>query len=252
MNVSILVLAFEVDIADRVNNKDLAVLSHDPLATPGRASGTLSRSRGRCALRLEGLLPATTTALLLRLLLLHAPLSAVGRLRQAVFFLDRRRSRHGLCIDTRDATVSTPGSVPREPDVPSDELGLPLPAHVQREIVDSTTTNQEHTNEDRAKAGAVPVVVVVGTLPQREAVRDEVVVAVAARPTKNVGNQGKARLTVRRLLHSLLDHGSRGGLGGAILLGGFGVLGSDLLGDLVGVKRAGLLAVGFVDVVLRR
>lgn len=257
MHDSFLVLLLQVDIADRVDHEDLAVLGHDPLAAPGWPSRRLPGRRRRCALRLEGPLASAAAifALRLGLLLLHAPLSPVHRLRRAILCILRgSRIRCGLRVDARDAQVAAPGSVPGELDIAPDELGLLLPVHVQHEVVHRTAGNEEQTDHDSAQARAVPIVVVVGALPKREAIGDEVVVALAAGPAQDASDERQTRLAVGRLLDGLVDLALRGRLGGAILAGllGLGALGAQLLGDLVGVQRARLLAVCLVDVVLRR
>lgn len=121
----------------------------------------------------------------------------------------------------------------------------------------ATAEGEEDAEHDRAKARAVPVVVVVGALPRGEAIGNEVVVASTAGALQDVGDNGQAGLAVRSLLDGGLDLGLRGALGDLdagllvlLVLLGLGALGGELLLDLVGVEGTGLLAVGFVDIIL--
>lgn len=116
---------------------------------------------------------------------------------------------------------------------------------------------EEDAEHDGAQAGAVPVVVVVGALPRREAIGHKVVVASTPGAFQDVGDDGQAGLSVRSLLDGGLDLGLRGGLGDVdtgllvlLVLFGLGTLGGELLLYLVGVEGTRLLAVGLVDIIL--
>lgn len=120
-----------------------------------------------------------------------------------------------------------------------------------------TTANKEQTKHDGAQAGSVAVVVVVGALPEREAVGEEVVVAVSRRSLEDVGNERQASLLLGRLLDGSLDFGRRGSLGGlraglvALLPLALCFVCAKLLRHLVGMQRSCPLAVGLADVILR-
>lgn len=114
--------------------------------------------------------------------------------------------------------------------------------------MDDAAAHDEDAEHDGAEARAVPRVVVVGALPQREAVGQEVVVAVPRRPAQDVCDEGEAGLALRGALDGRLCLGGRGLLGG---LAGLCAVVSEVLLHLVRVERARLLAVGAVDVLLR-
>lgn len=109
-----------------------------------------------------------------------------------------------------------------------------------------TSAHEEGAEHGRAQPGPVPVVVVVGALPEGEAVRQEVVVAVPQRPAQDVGDEGEARLAFRGILDGRVD--LRLGRRLARLL----VALLQLLLDLVRVQGARLPAVRLGDLVVRR
>jgi hypothetical protein len=108
--------------------------------------------------------------------------------------------------------------------------------------VNCATNEEEHTDNDGTKAGTVAVVVVVGALPEREAIGTTLT-------TQNVGNQGQTSLALGSLLHGILNIRLRRCL--ATLVLALGALSAKLLGDLVGMQRTCLQAVSLVDVILR-
>jgi hypothetical protein len=124
-----------------------------------------------------------------------------------------------------------------------------LVVHNQDEVVDGAADEDEDTEDGGAEAGAVPVVVVVGALPGREAVLEEVVVAIAVGSAKDLADEAEASLALRGGLDGGADLLLRGGLDGLALLLELVALGLELLLDLVGVEGAGDLAVGLGDVV---
>jgi hypothetical protein len=115
--------------------------------------------------------------------------------------------------------------------------------------VNCATNEEEHTDNDGTKAGTVAVVVVVGALPEREAIGKVMVVALTTLTTQNVGNQGQTSLALGSLLHGILNIRLRRCL--ATLVLALGALSAKLLGDLVGMQRTCLQAVSLVDVILR-
>jgi hypothetical protein len=117
--------------------------------------------------------------------------------------------------------------------------------------VNTTTYNEEKTNDDCAQAGAVSVVVVVGALPEREAIGQEMVISVALGATKDVSDEGETSLSLAGLLHSSLDLsiGRRLSLCAGLLV--LSSLGSHSLSDLVRVQISGLLAIGLGNIVER-
>lgn len=91
---------------------------------------------------------------------------------------------------------------------------------------------KEHASQSRAEAR----IVVPAAAPFGEAVLEEVVVAFAARPAENLGNQAEARKTLRGLDTLGVDLRA----GEALVFGRL---------ELVGVEAGRGLAVGLVDVV---
>lgn len=245
MDVALLILFLKIDITQGVDNKDLAILSNNPLAL---SRGTLGRIAGlRLALCLAAL-PARGAALFALLLrLLHASLLPVHGLRRAILVRSRRgcRRRRGWHLGSRDARA-TPCRLTGELDVALHKLGLTLPAHVEDDVVHAATAQQEHTNHDCSEARSVPVVVVIRALPQGEAIPQKVIIAIPLRPLQDVHNQRQARLRLARLLDGLVE----GALGGLLRIGALGLaVGLELLLDLVRVQGARLGAVGLGDVV---
>ncbi|KUI62078.1 hypothetical protein VP1G_11327 [Cytospora mali] len=225
LHVTLLVLLLKVHITKGVDNQNLSILRNDALL---RALRTTSSRRRRRGARSRGsgssaggslagrALGAVLGRLLLGLALLHAPHLAVRGHGPLLLGLRRRRRRcrvHGG-RDGRDSQVVAPGGVARELDVALDELALALPAHVQGEVVGAAAEGEEDAEHDGAQARAVALVEVVGALPDGEAVGHEVVVAGAAGPLEDVGDDGQARLPGPRLLAV--------GLVDVILAGGWG------------------------------
>jgi hypothetical protein len=117
--------------------------------------------------------------------------------------------------------------------------------------VNTTSDNKEQANHDGTQAGSVAVVVVVGALPQREAIGEEMIISVALGSAQDVGDQRQTGLSLTGLLNGGLDLSRSGRLDGSTSLLVLAGLGAHLLLDLVGVQRARLLAVGLGDVVER-
>lgn len=210
MNLSLIILSLEVNVTKRVNNQDLAVLSNNTLAsTSGANSGSRSGiSRLSRALGAADLLDGLSTVALLGLLV-HATLSSVLGQRGSFFLLALGRSgsrgRSRSSFDTGDVKTATPSSFTGKLDVALDKLGLTLPAHVEGKVVNTATNDEEQTNHNRAQAGSVAVVVVIGALPEREAIGEEMVVTVAFGATEDVGNEGQTSLSLASLLDSGFD-----------------------------------------------
>ena len=243
MNNALLVLLLEIDVTKGVNDKNLAILGDDPALLSSRSSRRIARRRR--ALNFAGLLGGATT-LALVLLVTHAPFPTVHGLRRAlVLVLTRSR----LALGSRNVQVSSPSSFAGVLDITLDELLLALPAHVEYEVMDSSTADEEDADQDAAQARAVAVIVVIRALPQREAVGEVVIVALTSLATQDVGNEGETCLTLGGELDGILDLGRSRGLSTLVLA--LCALGAQLLSDLVGVKSASLCTVGLVNVVLR-
>ncbi len=259
VDVALLVLLLEKDVSLGVDDQDLAILGNDPLPNASRRHGGVARRVLGSIAALASLLGGGAAVLLALHLFHHASLLSVhghGRAGLVVFRLGHRSGRW-FDIDARDTHVATLGGIAGKLDVALDKLALALPAHVQHHVVNCTAADEEQAKHDSAEAGAVAVVVVVGALPQREAIGEKVVVAVARGSLKDVGNQRQASLQLRGPLYGGLDLGRRGALGDLRALlaagagSGLGLFGAQLLLDLVGVQGASQLAVGLANVVLR-
>lgn len=244
VDIALLVFFLKVNVAQRVNHKNLAILSNNPLALSRRTLGGIARLG--LALRLAALLARRTSFLTLLLRLLHTSLPPVYRLRRALLVLGRRRRRRERHLGSWDAGA-TPSRLAGELDVALDKLDLALPAHVEDDVVHTTTTQQENANHDSPKTRSIPIVIVISPLPQREPIPQKVVIAVPLWAPQNIRNQRQSRLRVACLLDSLVEL-TFGGLLRIDALLGLEV-GLELLLDLVGVQGAGLGAVGFGDVV---
>jgi len=126
--------------------------------------------------------------------------------------------------------------------------------------VNTTTDEDEETEHDGGETRAEPLVVVAGTTPFREAVAEEVIVALAFRTTKNVGHYAEAGKASRGFLAKSIDlllcrllvlvdvDGWLFTLLG-LLYRRCGIVGSDeALTGLVRVQDTSLLLVGDIDV----
>jgi hypothetical protein len=78
------------------------------------------------------------------------------------------------------------------PDVAVEEFVLSAPADVQRSVVYGATGKDEQSNEHRAETWTEALIVVSSSAPLREAIAEEVIVALAFGATKDVGNQREA------------------------------------------------------------
>lgn len=101
------------------------------------------------------------------------------------------------------------------------------------------------------------MIVVSRTSPLGESVLQEVVVALPRRALQDVGNDSEPLVSLGDLLHMCFDFLLRRLLGDfdailAFVLVLQSIGGSELLASLVRVDGTGLLAVGFIDIVLRR
>lgn len=116
--------------------------------------------------------------------------------------------------------------------------------------------DQEQTQQHGAQTRAEPIVVVTSSLPERETVLQEVIVALATGPLEDVGNEVQARGAGIGFLDGGVDFALRGtlvhvhalvGLGLGLILG---VIGDEGAADLVRVQVLGLFAVGLDDLLL--
>lgn len=286
LNLTLLIDLLEIDVAERVDNEDLAVLGHHALLSTGRARRRLCRGGGRAAAAGSARIGAgTETAtngtaaadaltgrIALGITLLHTALLAVhchvvllrlvfGRTRVGSSSTTTTQGRIGTNINAEvDTTqLAAPGGVARVPNVAFDKLALALPAHVQGNVVRSAADKDKEAEQDGAEARPVTVVVVFGALPDGEAVGEKMVVAVAFGSAQDVGHNAEAGLHLRGALHGSTNLASRRALGDidtgllvaavALLLGCLGAVGRDLLLDLVRMELPCLLAVRFVDIV---
>lgn len=262
-------MLLEVDVSDGINHKNLAILGNNALLGAGRPGLTGLRSRlagggGTAAAGaasggsgLAGSAPALLSSLSTSHLFLHTSLLAVSGQLGALLIVGggRSRSRGWGVVDARNVEVVSPSSIARELDVALDKVFLTLPGHVQSDVVEGTSSHEEDTEEHSAQARAVPIVIVIGALPCREAVLQEMVVAVAIGTADDVAHKTKAGLALGGNLDSGLDlllgrslgHIDAGGL--LLLLLGLGALGDELLADFIRVEGAGDLAVGLGDLV---
>lgn len=254
--LALLVLFFQEDVADGVHNKNLAILGNDTLPLPNGGGGGLSGCGGARPTR--GC-PRTFSALL-AVLFVHHPLLTTGHGNGTALVGIRSGSRgSGDRVDARDTTntqLVTPSSPTSLTNVPIDELSLALPAQDQGPIVGSTTEDQKQAHQHRSQTGTEARVVVSGALPQREAILQEVIVALAAGATQDIGDEvqtsGAGGSSLDRGIDLAL--GRAGGdvdtlLGFGIVLV-LGVVGDEGSLDLVRVQGTRLLAVGLCDLFL--
>ena len=283
LDLALLICLLEVNVAERVDNQDLAILSHHALLSTGRAYRRLCRGGSRATTTgparigtetaARGTAAAGTLAdrITLGITLLHTALLAVhghvvllrlvvGRARVgSSSTTTQRRISTYITAEVNAAQLAAPGRVARVPDVTLDKLALPLPAHVQGNVVCAAADKDKKAEQDGAEARPVAVVVVLGTLPDGEAVGEEMVVAVALGSAQDVGHDAQAGLHLRGALHSSADLAGRWALGdidagllvaaAALLLSLLSAVGRELLLDLVRVELPCLLAVRLVDVV---
>lgn len=268
MKLTLLGALFKENIADTIDNEDLAVLGLSALLSTDRAAASklsLDRSantRVLClfnngsSLRLR-LLGSTFAFTLSSTLLLSVPVHGL-RLFFGLRLDDRGRGTVSNVGDALD--IITPGSTAGMTDVAVDEIAVLDVVHVEDDVVDTTTDEDEETEHDGGETRAEPLVVVAGTTPFREAVAEEVIVALAFRATKNVGHYAEASKASRGFLAESIDLllcrllvlvDVDGGL--FTLLGLLdrrcGIVGSDeALTGLVRVQDTSLLLVGGIDV----
>lgn len=253
---------FKEDVTRRIDNKHLAVLSHDALFGTLRTGGQLRFNRSRDA-RLARLLD-NSRLLVLAVLLLHSALLPtvhgshfLGSLIRFIIPLLSVDGRRGCCCidsgDTLNASVVAPGSPACMSDIALDELPAALPSHDKGEVVHTTTNDNEHTKHHRAETGAVTLVVVAGAPPLGEAILQEVIISVAVLALQNVGNDGESLVRSGGLLQVGVDFllGSLLGDLLALLLVLQNTLGLEALAGLVGMQLTRLLAVGLGQLVLR-
>ena len=268
MKLTLLGALFKENIADTIDNENLAVLGLSALLSTDRATASKlsldgsADTRVLClfnngsSLRLR-LLGSTFAFTLSSTLLLSVPVHGL-RLFFGLRLDDRGRGTVSNVGDALD--IITPGSTAGMTDVAVDEIAVLDVVHVEDDVVDTTTDEDEETEHDGGETRAEPLVVVAGTAPFREAVAEEVIVALAFRTTKNVGHYAEAGKASRGFLAKSIDLllcrllvlvDVDGGL--FTLLGLLdrrcGIVGSDeALTGLVRVQDTSLLLVGGIDV----
>lgn len=255
----------KVDIADAIDDEDLAVLGDGALLCANRTAGDfgLDGSADSGVLCLLGnsssgrpwLLSSTLAVTLGSTLLLSVPVHGLR------FFLGGGFRDGSRCsVNTGDASdLVTPSNTTSLTDVALDKVTVLHPVHVEGDVVDTTAEEDEETDHDGAEARAESLVVVSSTTPFGETVTEEVVVALALRATKDVGHYAETSkasrgllaegidLLLRRLL-ILLDMDGRLVSLLCVLDRRRGVVGSDeTLTGLVRVQDTSLLLVGSVD-----
>lgn len=260
LRFAILVGLFEVDVSDRVDDEDLAVLCDHTLAGTGGAIGR--RRSGGCPRGLDAL-GLLLGFILLGVLLLHASLAPIHGLHGIgiLAYRRRRRSRRpcGRGIQAGDVEVVAPRGAAGILDVPVDEGLLLLPVHAEEEqmpaAADRNEESQQHGEETRSEAG----VVVAGALPLGEAVAQEVIVPLSARSAQDVGHDAEARESIAGSFGGGLDLCLGRALGdmdarllalGLLLPFARRLVGDELVLDLVGVDKAGSLLIALIDLIL--
>lgn len=144
-------------------------------------------------------------------------------------------------------------------DISSHKLLLSLPAHVKRKPMSTSTNSNKQASQHHTKTRSKAGIVVTGTLPFGESIAEEMIVALSARASKNVGHYTQARESVAGCFGrggNLCFGWAFGDMNAWLLAFGFVLasrfLSNELLLDFVGVEKTRLLAVGFVDFVLVR
>lgn len=259
-------LLFQKDVAHRVNNEDLAVLSHDTLLRSLRTRDQLCFNRSANALNSS--FPCSLHLFPFLLLLLHgALLTAVSwdHFVRGVFWgigveLLAVHSGSGSSIDAwdaRDGRLIAPSSPACMSDVSLDEFSSALPPHEECKVMEASAHDDQKTKDNRAEPRAKALVVVAGSPPSREAVSQEVIIALSLGTLEDIGNYRQPLVARRDLLHVRVDLLLGGALGDldtgcpALLLVVLGIVCDKELAGLVGVEFAGLLAVGLGQFVLR-
>jgi len=259
LRLALIVLLLEIDVADGVDDEDLAVLGDDALLGAGDAGWRIDRRRRLCLRRLGLLLGL----LIFRVLLLHPALAPIHRLHGLCIAISRgrrviARSPSRRTIQAGNDEVVAPRRMARELDVAADELLLPLPAHVQRDVVARAADEDEQAQQHRAEPRPEARIVIARALPLREAVREEVVVPRPAGALEHLLDELDARPAVAGGLVRRLDLGLARALGdvdaGLVALGGLarGFGRDEAALHLVRVHGAGFLLQGRLQVVLVR
>lgn len=268
MKLTLLGALFKENIADTIDNENLAVLGLSALLSTDRATASKlsldgsADTRVLClfnngsSLRLR-LLGSTFAFTLSSTLLLSVPVHGL-RLFFGLRLDDRGRGTVSNVGDALD--IITPGSTAGMTDVAVDEIAVLDVVHVEDDVVNTTTDEDEETEHDGGETRAEPLVVVASTTPFREAVAEEVIVALAFRATKNVGHYAEASKASRGFLAESIDlllcrllvlvdvDGGLFTLLGLLYRRG-GIVGSDeTLTGLVRVQDTSLLLVGGIDV----
>jgi hypothetical protein len=145
-------------------------------------------------------------------------------------------------------------------DVTFDEFTAAPPAHDQSEVVHTSSHYDEYTKEHRAETRTEALIVVSSTPPLGEAVLQEVIVPLPLRTFQDGSNDSQSlvgccdflQVRINLLLRGLLvdTHARLAALWLVFVLES--IAGDELLAGLVRVEVAGLLAIGLVQVVLRR
>lgn len=260
MSLAIFISLLEIDVTNRVNNQDFAILSNNSLPRPSCSNRRRRCRRGFRSLDALGLL---LELVFLGILLLHPPLSPVHRLPHGFPIISRGNRRSGSPsspIQTWYTQIITPSSMPGELDIPSHELLLSLPAHIKRKPMSASTNEDEQPSQNRAQPRSEACIVITSPFPLRKSIAQEMVVALPARSSQDVGHYAQARETIAGSLGRGLDFGLGGAFGdvdsrlllglGLVLVLASRFVGDELLLDFVWMQESGLLAVGLVYVIL--
>lgn len=143
-------------------------------------------------------------------------------------------------------------------DVALDKLSATSPAHEQGKVMHASSKDNQEAKQDGAETGTESLVVVAAASPCREAIAQEVVVSLAFGALEDVGHDGEALVAGGDLLDVCVDFLLGGSLAHfdagrcALLLVRLLVLVDEALTGLVGMESCRLLAVGLVQLVLRR
>jgi hypothetical protein len=255
---AILGLLLQEDIADGIDDQNLAVLCNNALLSALRARNDFGLDR--CADATGACLLHSLDLLVLDALLLHGALLATVPwdklfIVRGVFGLSRlsRSSNRGSVGtgDALDGSFVTPGGLARMADVSLDKLSAALMCHEKGKVVHSTAHDDQHAKENRAEAWAEAGVVVARAPPCGEAIAQEMVVSLTLGALEDVGNDGQTLVASGDLLHVRINlplGGDSGLLAGLLALPR--IVGDEDLAGFVGVQLARALAVGFGQVVL--
>lgn len=201
----------KVDVADAIDDEDLAILGDGALLCANGTAGKLRLDRsadsgvlclfGKGSFGWLGLLCSTLALTLGSTLLLSVPVHSLR------FFLGRGlRDGSGCGVNAGNTSdLVTPGDTAGLANVALDKVAVFHPVHVEGNVVDTTTEEDEETDHDRAETRAKSLVVVAGSAPFGEAVTEEVIVALALSTTEDVGDYAETSKASRGFLAESID-----------------------------------------------